>query len=226
MLAVAKGRESLGRKVNPFPPLVHLLVNIFLCAFSERYLTDDSGGVYLPLFLVVQWSLGLLVTLSFVGRTGAEIVRKTRLFPGSAGAGYYFLLAGNLRRPEFYLFTAAGCLFPALIFAHGLLPLAGIVALSFIPVLVLQLLCAAAVVRMARASRPVAGIALFTVAAVSVVVASVFVFRTAALASAVPMAGWAASGIRAFADGRAADGWTYCLYLALVAVAAGALFRK
>ncbi|HLB01374.1 MAG TPA: hypothetical protein VJO14_08310 [Bacteroidota bacterium] len=226
MLTIAKARESLGRKRNPFPPLAHLLVNIFLCAFAERYLADDPGGIYLPLFLVVQWSLGLLITMSFVGGAGADIVRKTRLFPGSAAAGYCFLLAGNLRRPEFYLFTAAGCVFPAAVYAHGFLHSAGIIALSVIPVLTLQMLCCAAAVRMVRAARPVAGLVLFTFIAPVAVVTLVFVFRTAALASVIPMAGWAASGIRAFAVGHPGEGWKYLLYLTLIWGAVVAIFRK
>ena len=226
LLQLAKIRESLSRKRNPFPPIVHLLVNIFLCTFAQRYLVDDASGIYLPLFIVVQCSLGLLITLSFVGRTGAEILKKTRLFPGSSSAGYYFLLAGSLRRPEFYLFTAVGCAFPAIVYSTGFFSSVGIVAISILTALTAQILCCAAALRLIRASRPVTGLFLFTIIAAVIVIASVFVFRTDALASSLPMVGWAASGITAFATGQAGPGWKYILYLALTAAAILALFRK
>jgi hypothetical protein len=142
LLALAKSRESVERRRNPFPPFVHLIVNMFLCAFSEKYLADDPGGVYLPLFISVQCLLALLITLSFVGGTGAEIVRKTRLLPGAAAARYYFLAAGSLRRPELVLFSAVGCLFPAFVHGGGAAAAALIVAASVIPLVSMQVFSA------------------------------------------------------------------------------------
>lgn len=226
LVALAKARESIDRRRNPMGPLVHLLVNMFLCAFSQQYLADDPHGVFLPLFIAVQCSLSLLITLSFVGRTGGEIVRKTRLFPGSASAGYYFLLAGSLRRPEFLLFSAVGCGFPAFVAGGGAAASAGIVAASALPLLTTQVVCCGAAARLIGSDRPVTGLVVLTVAAGAAVVASVFVFRTGALASAIPLAGWAASSITAFAAGRTSDGLAGILILAIAAGAALALFRK
>jgi len=226
LLSVARGRESIERNRNPFPPLAYLLLNSLLCAFAQQYITDDPGGVYLPLFLVVEWSAGIIITLSFAGGTGAVILRNSRLFHGSATAGYYFLLAGTMRRPEWYLFTAIGCLFPAALFARGIFSFAGIALLSAVPVLVLQVFCCAATVRALRATRPLTGFVLLTVVATAAVVASVFVFRSAALATAVPMAGWTASGIVAFSEGDAATGARSCLYLAVTLAAVVGIFRK
>jgi hypothetical protein len=226
LLALAKSRESVDRRRNPFPPLVHLLVNMFLCAFSQRYLADDPDVVFLPLFIAAQCLLSLLITLSFVGRTGAEIVRKTRLLPGSAAAGYYFLLAGSLRRPEFLLCAAVGCLFPAFVFGTGAVAGAGIVAAAILPMVTIQVVCCGVAARLIASDRPVTGLVVLTVVVAAAVVASVFVFRTNVLASAIPLAGWAASSIKAFASGRATDALTDLLLLALAAGAAVAIFRK
>ncbi|HLF13914.1 MAG TPA: hypothetical protein VI932_03370 [Bacteroidota bacterium] len=226
LLRLAKAGESLGRKRNPFPPLGHLLANIFLCSFAQRYLADDPGGIYLSLFLAVQCSLGVLITMSFVGRAGAEILRKTRLYPAASSGGYYFLLAGSLRRPELFLFAAVGSVFPAIVHSPGLLPSAGIVAISLFPLLTSQILCCAVSARMIRASRPLTGVILITIFAGVVVLASAFVFRTEALASSLPMIGWTASGITAFSTGQAVTGWKYLAFLALATAAVLAFFRK
>lgn len=226
LLEVAKARESLGRKHNPFPPFVHLLANIFLCSFAERYLAADAGGIYLPLFIVIQITLGLLITLSFVGRSGAEILGKTRLYPGSSSAGYYFLLVGSLRRPELYLFSAVGCLFPATVYGHGLGASIGIVVCSAMPALAAQILLCAAATRLIRTSRPITGLALISITAVVTVVGSALVFRMETLASSIPMVAWAASGITAFGTGNAIMGWTNLAYLMLASAAILAFFRK
>jgi hypothetical protein len=226
LVALAKSRESVDRRRNPFTPFVHLLVNMFLCAFSQRYLADDPDGVFLPLFIAAQCLLSLLITLSFVGRTGAEIVRKTRLLPGSAAARQYFLLAASLRRPEFLLFSAVGCLFPAFVFGTGAVAAAGIVAAALLPLVTTQVVCCAIAARLVGSDRPVTGLVVLTVAAAAAVVASVFVFRTNALAAAIPLAGWAASAITSFAAGRPDDALTDLLLLAIAAGAAVAVFRK
>jgi hypothetical protein len=226
LLTLAKTRESAGRKRNPFPPFVHLLVNIALCVFFQPYLADDGEGVFLPLFISIQCLFALLISLSFVGRTGAEIVRKTRIFPGSSSAGYYFLLAGSLRRPEFLLFTGMGILFPALVYGGGALAATGIIAASALPLVTTQVVCCAVASRMIGSDRPLTGLVLATLAASAVVVASVFVFRTNALASSFPLAGWSASSIAAFAAGRISDGLGGLLLPALAAGAALAIFRK
>jgi len=224
MLSLAKAKENLILRGNPFPPLGYLLVNIFLCAFAERYILDDAGGVYLPLFLVVQWMAGLIITLSFTGGTGAEILRNTAHFPGSAQAGYYFLLAGSLRRPEFYLFASAGCVFTGTVLGGSLPASAGIAALSAVPAIVLQVIASAAAAKMIRAARPVDGLVILTAAAAVATVASVVVFGASALASSFPMAGWTAMGIRAFSEGHAAGGLTVLLALAFLAAVAHASF--
>ena len=225
-LEAAGIRESPGRRRNPFSPLVHLLINIFFCAAAERYLADDPDGVYLPLFITVQCLLGVLITLGFIARYGGEIVKKTRHFPGSAAAAYYFLAAGSLRRPEFYLFTLVGCVFPAVVYAPGKVQAAAIVAISALCVLTAQVLCWAASVRLIRSSLPLTGLAVIATGALAAVVASVFVFRADALAASLPMAGWAASGIAAFASGDTAGGVRYLLYLTAIAAAVVAVFRK
>jgi hypothetical protein len=226
LLALAKSRESAGRRRNPFPPFVHLILNMFLCAFSEKYLTDDAGGVFLPLFISVQWLLALLITLSFVGGTGAEIVRKTRLLPGAAAAGPYFLAAGSLRRPELLLFSTVGCVFPVFVYGGGAVAAAGIVVASVLPLVTTQLVCCAVAARLVGSDRPVTGLVVLTVGAVAAGVASVFIFRSNALASAIPLAGWAASSITAFAAGRTGDGLGGLLLLTLAAGAAAAILRK
>ncbi len=226
MLRLAKAGESLGRRRNPFPPLLHLLANMFLCSFAQRYLADDAGGVYLPLFLVAQYALALLITMSFVGRTGAVIINKTRLYPGSSAAGYYFLLAGSLRRPEFCLFAGVGCVYPAIAFSPGLIPSTGIVASTILPLIASQALCCAAAAGLIRSSRPLTGLVLVSLVATAAVLVSVFLFRTNALASNIPMVGWAAAGIRAFSTGEMLTGWKYLAYLTLVTGAILALFRK
>jgi hypothetical protein len=226
LLALAKMRESIDRRRNPFPPLVHLLANMVLCAIAHRYLADDPGGVYLPLFVAVQCLLPLLVTFGFVSGTGTEIVRKTRVLPGSGKAGYYFLVAGSLRRPEFLLVAGVGCLFPAFVYGGGAAGAAGIVAASALPILTVQIACCALAARMIAAGRPLTGIALLPVAVTLAAGASVFVFRSASLASSIPLAGWAATSIAAFADGRTADGLAGLLPLALAGAAAGFIFRK
>lgn len=226
LLELARMKESLGRKRNPFPPLVHLLVNIFFCAFAQRFLADDPEGVYLPLFLAVQCLLGVLITLAFIGRSGAEITEKTRLFPGSSSAAYYFLLAGSARRPEFYLFTAVGCVFPAVVLAPGFLPSAAIFVLSTLCVLTAQVLCCAASVRLIRSARPVTGLVLTAVIGIAAVIASVFVFRAGALASSLPVAGWAASGMASFASGETGRGLQYLSFVAAAAAVVIAVFRK
>ncbi len=226
LLKVARARESLGRKRNPFLPFVHLLANIFLCAFAGRYLENDAGGIYLPLFIVIQITLGLLITLSFVGRGGAEILRKTRLFPGSSSAGYYFLLAGSLRRPELYLFSAVGCLFPATVYGHGIGASIGIVACSAMPAMAAQILLCAAATRLITASRPITGLVLIAIIAVVTVVVSVLVFRTEGLASSLPMVAWAASGIIGFGTGDAEMGWSNLAYLVLATAGILAFFGR
>ena len=226
LVALARNRESAARRRNPFPPFLHLIGNMFLCAAAHRLLADDRDGVFLPLFIAVQCLLGILITLSFIGRTGAEIVRKTRLYPGSASAGYYFLVAASLRRPELLLFAAVGCVFPAFVYGGGATAAAGIVAASALPFLTAQILCCAAAAKMTGSDRPLTGIVLLTVLAAASALASVFIFRTGALASAIPLAGWAATAVTSFVSGRSADGLARLSYLAIVLVSVVAVFRK
>jgi len=226
LLALAKARESLERRRNPLSPLIHLLANMFLCAFSNRYLADDPGGAYLPLFIAVQCLLPVAITLSFVAGTGAEIVRKTRVLPGSLRAGRYFLLAASLRRREFLLFAVVGCLFPALVYGGSATQVVGVVTASALAVLTMQAVCCAAAARLIASERPLAGLALATAVVTVAASASVFVFSTSALASSVPLAGWAASSIAAFAAGRVSEGYAGLVPLALSAAAVLYFFRK
>lgn len=226
LLAIARSREAADRRRNPFPPLVIVLANVFVCAFSQAYLADDPGGVYLPLFIVVQCLLAVLVTLSFAGRTGAEIIRKTRLLPGARSAGFGFLLLGSLRRPELLGFCAVGCAFPAMVHANDLAAGAGIVLAAALPVATAQALCCGFSAVLIRSDRPVTGLVLLAVVASAAATASVFVFGTGALASSVPLAGWSAEAIRSFASGDRIAGVTDLVLLALAAAVSLAVFRR
>lgn len=226
LVALAKMRESIERRRNPFPPLVHLLANMFLCAFAHRYLADDPGGVYLPLFLAGQCIVPVMITMAFVSGTGAEIVRKTRVLPGSARTGYYFLLAGSLRRPEFLLFSGVGCLFPAFVYGGGAAGAAGIVVASALPILTVQIACCAVAARLIASDRSLTGLVLLPVVVTVAAAVSVFVFRSGALASSIPLAGWASTSIAAFAGGRTSDGLAGLLPLAIAIVAIVFIFRK
>ncbi len=196
-------------------PVLTGILNLFFCAYAERFLENDPGGRFLSLFLFLEGSVfALLVFWQFL--TVAEVVlKRTRVFPTSSGDRYLFATVSCARRP------VCIALWLTTMFALVLLHRTTVGGVLFAPLLYtllilnIQIIGAALLLSLSRRGHPLTGFAALSALAAFAVLFAFLIFQFESVLTGLPFLSWAVTGMLQAAHGKAASAALSALLLSL-----------
>ena len=218
LLAVERERNMGYRSTRLYPAAVAIL-NLFFCAYFERYLKDDVSGYYLSLFLFFETVLYVSVSMTAFFTASQEILSKSRIFPVTPAARLLFVLASNFRRPV-VLSLAASNVFFIVVLLRFTFPHTLIAALLFILMIAaIEVIFATTALIMLRRSIPTTGAVAMLTFLLIVFLMGAMVFHIESLLRGIPVIGWTTSGIVAARAGNASTSLLNLAWLGLISLA-------
>jgi hypothetical protein len=195
-----RGRHKTG--LQRLLPLAVAVLNLFFASYFERFIANDPETYYLSLFLFLQATVYVFLSLAhFIGSTH-EVLRKTRVFPLKGFTRFTYAAVSSVIQP-----VAIGLVLTTS-FALVILCRASTLSMIAAPILYLLLIAniestLSALTRLlADRNRQVTDIAaLLAVAALAVLIGSV-VFRADLLITHLPLLSWVTAGIRSAGEGE------------------------
>ncbi len=198
LLAVSRSNHSPSLLL----PAAVALTNLFFCAFFENPIKDDPDGRTLSLFLFIQGSAILILTLAHLASTGAELLRKSLVMPVTPAARLAFAALSSARQPVLLAMVLSDVFFLLVLYhqsiaAFLLIPL--LAALMAADIIALTALASVAAI---RRSRPPTILAAYCILGILGIVLLALVFRMPASFGVFPPMSWTARGITAIAAGE------------------------
>jgi hypothetical protein len=219
LLAVdAARRERRGSVARLMPAAVGIL-NLFAGAAFEEPLRWDTTGRAHAAFLLLECAAYALLSISFFATRTSTVLARTVIFPLRPLDRYLAAFAADVRRREVLALVLSGIGVLAVVHARTPLTAIAAVALALEMFLAVALLLATASVLVFRTHAPAA--TALAVGGLLCVSGTLFLLRTEDIL--LPPAGWAASGILAFARGDISGGCAMAGLIAAVGVAAALL---
>jgi hypothetical protein len=225
LLAAEKLRSSGYRTTRLYPAALAIL-NLFFCAYFERYLKNDFDGYYLSMFLFLECTLYVGVSsLSFV-TTSAEILAKSRVFPLTAVERLSFVVTSNLRRPTILALTGSSVFFVMIVYPSTFSNTLASISLMIALMVLTETLLATTLLALARRSIPSgSAFALLGFLFVAFLVTSL-IFHVASILGGIPAIKWATMGILAGGSGNTETIFIQTGWLLLTEVVVLAVARK
>jgi len=219
LLAADRLRNSLkGEAAIVYPASIGVL-NLFFCAYFERFLKNDTGALYLALFLFLESSVYLLMAVAYFMGSTTEFLSKTRIFPTTPSSRILFASLSNIRRAPCGALVASNIFFMLVFYRNS--PLAMIAAPILFLLMILNIETVSTIILLvsARISRPLAGVAALVALCAFAVPVSSLVFHFDTLLTALPVISWATSGIHSAAQGALSPAVTMGGLLAALPIA-------
>ena len=201
LLSVEKSRSGSYRTTRLYPAAFGIL-NLFFCAYFERYLKHDASGFYLSIFLLIEAVLYVTISSTSFFTVSFEILSKTRIFPTASMDRLLFVIKSNIRRPLLLALLFTNAFFLMLLFRdtfwHGL-----VAAFVFsLLIATCEILLSVTMLILMRRSVPLgSAVALFAAIVFSIFIGSI-VFHFDTLISSIPLIRWTVGGILAATQGE------------------------
>lgn len=193
------------------------LLNLFACAYLERFVESDGSGEGSMLFLATE-SFFLLLTGAAVVNSGLEtIARRTRILPLDAASRYDHVFLALLRHRAM-LMIAGTAVFAGAILGPATVPaIAGrIVMTSLLILLLFTLMSTLTILRIRPGAAARAIIASTALAAAGFLVIAAVVSPGPVLNIIIPLR-WTALGIAEIHHGSILPALPYAVYLVIAA---------
>ena len=204
LLAVDRLQLKSAKTFARTAPILTGILNLFFCAYAERFLEEDTGGRFLSLFLFLEGSLfaGLVVVQYLTVTDG--ILRRVRVFPTSAWSRFVFMILSGVRRP------VCVALWATTSFALILLYRNSVPGMIFAPlfytflILDVQVIGGMALMSLSRRGHPATSLAALSALLVFALLLAFLVFEFESLLTGMPFLSWAVVGTLEAERGNAA----------------------
>lgn len=194
LLSVDRLRTSEYRVTRLYPAAVAIL-NLFFCAYFERYLNSDVTGFHLSLFLFLESSAYAALSTTNFFTVSSEILSKSRVFPTTPTDRMLFVIKGNCRRLMQLSLVGSNIFFVVILFRAT--PSAAILAvlIFLLFTLTIEILLSVSLLILQRQSLPLEGaIAIAGFVLLSLLLGSI-VFHYEILIASLPLMKWAVDGM-------------------------------
>ena len=210
----------------PAAPIGLGIINLMFCAVMENFIRTDLTDHHLLLFVFVECAAVALVCSGVIGRSMAEIVNRTSVFPIDSWSYLLFFFAGFLKRPVLLSLLMTTALFIGVTMHESVLQvILSLIYLSLALVLI-QLTVAVVALKLIRSSQPVAMFGVLAAGAAIAIVGSTLVFNVDSLLRAVPVVGWTVQGFSAARSGDTSGMITTLSYDAAALAVVGVIGRR
>ena len=194
-LLVVDRLKSGGYRTTRLYPAAVAILNLFFCAYFERYLKDDANGFYLSLFMFLESTLYAVVSSINFHRISFEILSKSRIFPATPSSRLLFVITGNLRRPIVLSLVGSNIFFLIVLFRHPVMD-ALIVGVLFAGlIIVTEILLSTLMLTLLRRSIPSGIAAVFLGFLLFALLIGSFIFHVESLLAMNPLLRWTIDGI-------------------------------
>lgn len=193
--------ESVPRSSRAAPILVGVL-NLFFCAYAERYLGEDLGGVFLSLFFFLEASCFIvLVTVQYLSVT-EQILSRIRTYPTVPWSRFLFAALAGVRRPVCIVLWGTTSFALLLLNRHSMASSILVPLLYTFLLLDLQLIMTTSLLVVSRRGYPATAlIALFAILTFALLL-GFLVFQFTSVLTGMPFLSWAVAGVVAVNEGN------------------------
>jgi hypothetical protein len=219
LLAVDAARRERRGNVARLMPAAVAVVNLFTGAAFEEPLRWDTTGRAHAAFLLLECTAYALLSISFFATRTSTVLARTRIFPLRPLDRYLTAFVADVRRPEVLALVLSGIGILAVVHAHTPLTAIAAVALSLEMFLATALLLATSSALVFRTHAPAA--TALALGGVLCVLCTLYILQKGDIL--LPPAGWAASGMMAFARGDFSGAFAMAGLIAAAGVAAALL---
>lgn len=225
LLSVDAVRHHSYRRQRLYP-MAAALLNLFFCASFERYLSNDAGGFYLSLFLLLEATVYSLFTLTHFFSVSFEILSKSRIFPVTPVDRLLFVIVSDLRLPMVIAFVTTTTFFLVILFRDTFWSAFSTVVILALLFVTLEVFLSTVMLTFTRRSLSPAGIVVMLLFVLFSALTGSLVFRYETLISSIPFIRWTADGMIAAAHGEAGGVMSSMAWLASTAGVVLLLGRK
>lgn len=199
LLEADRRRAKVSGEHNRLVAAALGFVNLFFCAYWERFLADDPHGTALTLYFTIQSFLFCILAVSSFWTGSSQIVHRTHIFPVTAAGTFLFVIGAFLRRPAVVALIVTNALFLIINYKASVpVAFASIPFVLLIPIFCSVIVAAGMLFLSVRASA-LPGVGLLVMAGFAIFLVMTVAYGGESLLGAIPPGGWAAHGILAAA---------------------------
>ncbi len=202
------------------------LLNLFACAYLERFIGSDRSGEGFILFLATE-SFFALLTGAAVANSGLEtLARRTRVLPLAAATRFDFVLLALVRHRALLMLTGTA-VFAGALLGPATVPGVGgrVVMMTLLMLLLMVLMSTLLILRIRPGAAGRSILASAGLAAAAFLIATAVMSPGPVLRILLPLR-WVASGVAEVEQGNIIPALSNAMYLAIAAAACAWIGRR
>lgn len=194
LLSVDAFRNS-GYRTTRLYPAATAILNLFFCAYFERYLKNDATGFYLSLFLLLQAGAYIVLSSTNFFTVSFEILSKARIYPTTPTDRMLFVIGGNCRRPILLSLVGSNMFFVIVLFRETFWGAILAALFYFLLASTIEVFLSASMLIIKRRSLPLEGAIVVVGFILLTLILGSLVFHYETLIASIPFIRWTVDGI-------------------------------